>query len=619
MSESDSEDIARAIALSLQTSAQYSAAMPALYTENENDDEARFRADLAHAIAASKENLSPATSVTSLSSDPSQITDFGLAPPPIAAHASSSYLNERAQLEQQRLARLKRLRGEPDPQNTGPPSKRRSVSRETSCAPASEAGPSRRGKDTVYEEAGVFWDGELRQTANKHVESNGVNGRPVFRLSQIIGDKSQIELAIISTYALQLSWIYTFFAPTTPVILVTQPAPSENGNATIKEVLPNWIRVTPFLRGGRGVMHMKFFLLFYRTGRLRVVVSTANLMDHDWRDIENTVWVQDIPRRPSSIPHEPKADDFASTFERVLYAINVAPAITSLVSTNHPNIPLSSVRAGVLSTRWDFSRVRVNLIPSIAGKHEGWPAVINSGHTALMHAVSRLNPQQRMVSLECLGSSIGVYSAGWLSEFILSGKGGSPEALLDAPKSRRAATPMPSPDTLKILFPTRDWVRDSVLGEAGGGTMFCRKRSWEAAKFPRNLFHESRSQRGRVLMHSKMIIAMFLGTGSSPDKDSGSDADSDVVEVKKDQDDLVGYAYVGSHNFTPSAWGTLSGSGFTPILNVTNYELGIVFPLKDQADVDRVVCYERPPSRYGSRDRPWMQEESRVLNGVVSA
>jgi tyrosyl-DNA phosphodiesterase-1 len=63
---------------------------------------------------------------------------------------------------------------------------------------------------------------------------------------------------------------------------------------------------------------------------------------------------------------------------------------------------------------------------------------------------------------------------------------------------------MPSPSTLKILFPTLNWVRSSVLGEAGGGTMFCRKRSWEAAKFPRNLFYESRSKRGRVLMHSKV-------------------------------------------------------------------------------------------------------------------
>jgi tyrosyl-DNA phosphodiesterase 1 len=137
-------------------------------------------------------------------------------------------------------------------------------------------------------------------------------------------------------------------------------------------------------------------------------------------------------------------------------------------------------------------------------------------------------------------------------------------------------------------------VRSSVLGEAGGGTMFCRKRSWEAAKFPRNLFYESRSRRGRVLMHSKvcscvrtpqnagldvnfqlnmqMIIATFLGAESPLDNDPGSDSDSDVIEVKGDQGDIVGYAYVGSHNFTPSAWGTLSGSGFTPTLNV-NYLL----------------------------------------------
>jgi tyrosyl-DNA phosphodiesterase-1 len=66
---------------------------------------------------------------------------------------------------------------------------------------------------------------------------------------------------------------------------------------------------------------------------LRIVISTANLMDHDWRDIENTVWVQDVPRRPSPIPHEAKADDFPAILERVLYAVNVAPAIASLAST----------------------------------------------------------------------------------------------------------------------------------------------------------------------------------------------------------------------------------------------------------------------------------------------
>ena len=48
-----------------------------------------------------------------------------------------------------------------------------------------------------------------------------------------------------------------FLSPSTPVVLVTQPVSSENGNATINQVLPNGIRVTPFLRGGHGVMHME--------------------------------------------------------------------------------------------------------------------------------------------------------------------------------------------------------------------------------------------------------------------------------------------------------------------------------------------------------------------------
>lgn len=41
---------------------------------------------------------------------------------------------------------------------------------------------------------------------------------------------------------------------------------------------------------------------------------------------------------------------------------------------------------------------------------------------------------------------------------------------------------------------------------------------------------------------------------------------SDVEEVVGPQ--LHGWAYIGSHNFTSSAWGTLSGSAFNPTLNV---------------------------------------------------
>jgi tyrosyl-DNA phosphodiesterase 1 len=75
-----------------------------------------------------------------------------------------------------------------------------------------------------------------------------------------------------------------------------------------------------------------------------------------------------------------------------------------------------------------------------------------------------------------------------------------------------------------------------------------------------------------------MIIAIIRdeglvggkGKGKKADYDSGTDTDTDmddddVIEVK---DEKVGWAYIGSHNFTPSAWGNLSGSSFNPVLNV---------------------------------------------------
>lgn len=55
------------------------------------------------------------------------------------------------------------------------------------------------------------------------------------------------------------------------------------------------------------------------------------------------------------------------------------------------------------------------------------------------------------------------------------------------------------------------------------------------------------------------------------DADSNdSDTDTDVSDAEdEDQSNPgIGWAYVGSHNFTPSAWGTLSGSSFHPVLNV---------------------------------------------------
>ncbi|KIK79913.1 hypothetical protein PAXRUDRAFT_36333 [Paxillus rubicundulus Ve08.2h10] len=630
------DDLERAIALSLQDTQASNSHMSqdeVVPVDVPDKEEERFQAELQRAIEASKAGMDahhctaqvpkPTHTPESQASQRSTSTPSGSVP----------FLSERAQLEKERLERLKRLRSQNEDNEAGlektqpPPVKRQHLSS------AHERTDRRINHNVMTPVMGQpFWDGELRPTANRHSQPRE-DGRATFRLTEILGPKNDISFAIISSYSTSMSWIYEFFDPHTPVILVSQP--DQSGRATIKNVLPNWIMTVPFLRNGRGCQHMK---IFYKTGRLRVVISTANLIDYDWRDIENAVWLQDVPPRSQPLSHDLiDVDDFPSIMQKVLHAVNVRPALANMLANDHPSLPLQSIHD--LRSKWDFSKVRVKLIPSIAGRHEGWPAVIQTGHTRLMKAMRDLGLRTgkgraaKELSIECQGSSIGTYSTQWLNEFHFSARGESADEWLDEPKNRRSKLPWP---TVKIVFPSLKTVKASALGESGGGTMFCRTNQWEAAKFPRELFHDSNSAGGRVLMHTKMIIATFRQkstpfSGSSksvPDARSAAQSSSDQgkskvivisdseteseIEPQEDavgaQNGAIGWAYVGSHNFTPSAWGTLSGSGLNPVLNLVNYELGILFPLYGEEDVKRVACFKRPPRKYTlGEDRAWVR------------
>jgi len=97
--------------------------------------------------------------------------------------------------------------------------------------------------------------------------------------------------------------------------------------------------------------------LFYKTGRLRVVISTANLIAYDWRDMENvlflsfrsiltlitaqSVWLQDVPLRSKSIDNRKVTDDFPAVLQRTLHAVNVRPALATMISDNVTTFALS--------------------------------------------------------------------------------------------------------------------------------------------------------------------------------------------------------------------------------------------------------------------------------------
>jgi hypothetical protein len=71
-----------------------------------------------------------------------------------------------------------------------------------------------------------------------------------------------------------------------------------------------------------------------------------------------------------------------------------------------------------------------------------------------------------------------------------------------------------------------------------------------------------------------MIVALLQNVGKGLQKQitissvSETESDDDIIEIVEP---FIGWIYMGSHNLTPSAWGTLSGSNVNPILNVRRF------------------------------------------------
>ncbi|KAJ7153284.1 hypothetical protein C8R46DRAFT_1357181 [Mycena filopes] len=335
-------------------------------------------------------------------------------------------------------------------------------------------------------------------------------------------------------------------------------------------------------------------------------------------------------------------------------------------------LPPSPKGKSPLETNWNWTQVRAALVPSIAGRSMGWAgekAVVWNAQPRLLRAVlvlgcaldegvaigaSDRNPEAKPFStkstatsksaskgrnapekweleLDCLTSSIGTYTAPWLQAFRLCAAG-RPEGLQAWLDRGRKKTPQQGPT--HVLFPTLETVRGTALGEGGAGTVFCRRGQWEKIRTLDDRagleMRDAKSRSGPVGMHTKMILATLRGpprvdtdpeatdSDTDPEATDPDTSDVEVVEVKPKRSEADeeerhkphGWIYIGSHNFTPSAWGSLTGSGFSPVLTVTNYELGVILRLETPEDEAAAVAWEHPARAYGAKDQPWIQDES---------
>ncbi|KAI6046593.1 hypothetical protein EDC04DRAFT_2628571 [Pisolithus marmoratus] len=144
-----------------------------------------------------------------------------------------------------------------------------------------------------------------------------------------------------------------------------------------------------------------------------------------------------------------------------------------------------------------------------------------------------------LVSFCLQGSSIGTYSTRWLNELYYSAHGESAKGWLDEPKARRTKLPWPPSTHSKGNRSGRTCMWACGIGFVrgtdavkGGRITFRKSNQWEGMKFSQEHFHDSNGAGGKVLMHTKLIIATFRARSTPFSAPSSSKESSAAASLK---------------------------------------------------------------------------------------
>ncbi|KAK3812627.1 MAG: hypothetical protein JOS17DRAFT_795804 [Linnemannia elongata] len=389
---------------------------------------------------------------------------------------------------------------------------------------------------------------------------------------QDLVNRNHLTKAILTTMDLEEDWLNAYIPHSIPQCRVkTWKARDDQvkGYQTVGKAL----YVHPPL-GEFGSFHAKLMVLFYPTF-VRIVISSANLVRHDWEQLVNTLYVQDFQMLSLDSPEQ--LGDFGSTLLAFLTAMELPEKIIRAVK------------------RVDFRPAKVVWFQRFK---------VGTGSMLSTH----------------MTSSLGKLTVKFLAEIYRASRGFTPRPRIKVDVDERVPP-------IKIIFPTQDHVANSRLGELGAGTVCLRREYWSSNAFPRVVMHDFElvGRHKGSLMHTKVILAKAakpkpsLGNRPSPQSD--------------DPRKLAGWFYVGSANCTESAWGTMSnkrsGSLQGLCINIRNWELGVVYMIETEDEMEELnrryrgsgrgaddepdqtffgplpVPYQRPVKQYYAEDEPW--------------
>ncbi|KAI8787957.1 tyrosyl-DNA phosphodiesterase 1 [Biomphalaria glabrata] len=329
-----------------------------------------------------------------------------------------------------------------------------------------------------------------------------------------------------------------------------------------------------------GTHHTKMMLLLYERG-MRVVIHTANLIDNDWHQKTQGVWISPLfpPLKNSS-----DKGDSTTGFKADLLQYIAA----------YRSIKLTPWEKHIQSH--DMSSANVYIIGSVPGRHT-LNNKHNWGHLKLKKVLSERGPDSGLVkNWPLIGQFSSIGSLGPNKEAWLLNEWGQSISVC---KSEQNGSLLPS--KLNLIFPSLDNIRLSLEGYNGGGCVpysikTASKQPW-LVQFFSQWVSEGRG-RSKAVPHIKTYACV------SPD---GSQA---------------AWFMVTSANLSKAAWGSLEKDKSQ--LMIRSYELGVLFlpqcfgcknAFKVSSHLEEVVGttspvfplpYDLPAQTYQKGDRPWL-------------
>jgi len=256
-----------------------------------------------------------------------------------------------------------------------------------------------------------------------------------------------------------------------------------------------------------GTHHTKMSILKFRNIGLRVAIYSANLLDYDWRERTQVIWLS--PLLPLLKEKSKTSSEFETDLVEYIDSYSLAPLNSLLQSFE----------------KYDFSSIKARFIGSSPGRRRDKEKWI-FGHLKLRKVLKKISNCAKNDKLVAQCSSIGSLRSrdSWLyNEFLAS--------LMTC--SDAASYYTKDNDAFSLVYPTVEQIRCSKFGYSSGGSFPYSAKTHESQKwiiyYMSKWEPDEKTGRSRVMPHSKIY--------------------------QRVSDGKVKWFLSGSHNLSKAAWG----------------------------------------------------------------